>query len=348
MSIQNEIAKSLKTGQVKANNKAVKKQIKAYNQAENNYINTQKQLTDEQNQQLTQNTEQSILGTRQQMQKQYDYNAINQQVQQDQIAERMADYGLSNSGLNFSQQTAVTTQRMNADNSVMQKYNTAVNTLRSNLQQAIAENNRTLNSNIAGVKLDTQNKIADIRANNATTNAGIITNLRTNAKDLTNKLISNIASTNDKSTNAQSIFAYSKTYGLSDKAIKRLLKMANISWGDYQKWIKNRDFFGDAAAVKSTGKSSSRGSGKSKSSSKKTVSKVENYVDDNSDISKIKDYNSAVKYIQSKGKKSIGTINGRDYTLMTQREYSRGYSGYNKTFKSYQEYLQTMAKMITE
>ena len=260
MSIQSEITKSLKTGQVKQNNKAVKKQINAYNNATNDYIATQKQLTDDQNQQLTKSTEQSILGTRQQMQKQYDYNAINQQIQQDQIAERMADYGLSNSGLNFSQQTAVATQRMNADNSVMQQYNNAVNTLRSNLQNAIAENNRTLNSSIAGVQLDTQNKIAGIKANNATNNASIITNLKGNAKDLTNKLISSISSTNDKSKNAQSIFAYANTYGLSDKSLKRLLKMANISWGDYQKWIQNRDLFGSS----SSGGSSSRSSGNKK------------------------------------------------------------------------------------
>lgn len=243
MSIQSEIANSIKTGQVAQNGKAVKKQTKIYKKNADKYIDKLKQITDEQNQQLTQSTEQSILGTRQQYQKQYDYNAINQQIQQDQIAERMADYGLSNSGLNFSQQAAVATQRMNADNSAMQQYNNAVSTLRSNLQNAIAENNRTLNANIAGVQLETQNKIADVKANNVTNNAGIITNLKGNAKDVTKKLISSVASTSDKGQNAQTIFAYSKTYGLSTKSLKRLLKMANISWNDYQKWIKNRKYF---------------------------------------------------------------------------------------------------------
>lgn len=259
MSIKSEVKKSLKTGQIKTNNKVANKQIEAYTQTADTYVNALKQLNDEQNQQLTDQTEQSIKGTRQEVQKQYDYNAINQEVQKNQIAERMADYGLTNSGLNFTQQTAVATQRMNADNSVMQYYNNAVNTLRSNLQTAIAENNRQLTSNIAGINYETGNKIADIKSNNAIQNAEIKTQLNANAKDITGKIISSISSTNDKAKNAQSIFTYANTYGLSEKSIKRLLGMAGISWSDYQKWIKNRSFFNTATVSSSKSKNAYSG-----------------------------------------------------------------------------------------
>ncbi len=252
MSILQEIRQSTATGQVARNNKATKKQIKTINRQTNKYIDSLTDLNDRQNEQLKKSTEQSILGTRQQYQKAYDYNAINQQLQQDQVAERMADMGLSDSGLNMTNQTALAVSRINSDNAVTQSYNNAVNTLRSNLQALIAQNNQTLAGNVAGIRYDNEMNIANLRAQNRKENANIISNWKGNAKSITQKLISAISSTSDKGTNAQTIYSYANTYNLSEDSVKRLLGMAGISWNDYNSWTKNRDFF-DNATVKSSG-----------------------------------------------------------------------------------------------
>lgn len=252
MSILREIRQSTATGQVATNNRATNRQVRTINRQTNRYINSLTKLNDQQNDQLTRSTEQSILGTRQQYQKAYDYNAINQQLQQDQVAERMADMGLSNSGLNMTNQTALAVSRINSDNAVTQSYNNAVNTLRSNLQALIAQNNRELASNVAGIRYDNAMNIANLRAQNRKENANIISNWKNNAKSIRQKLIGAITSTSDKGTNAQTIYSYAKTYGLSEDSVKRLLKMANISWDDYNSWIDNRNFFDRAPVVSSS------------------------------------------------------------------------------------------------
>ena len=275
MSTTREIYNNLKTGAVKANNRSVNKQIKDYKKSQNaivtditsntdKYIDTLTDLTGAQNRQLTATTDKAIEATRQNYQKAYDYNAINQELQQRQIADRMANMGLTNSGLNMTNQTALAVSRMNNDASVTQKYNNAVSTLRSNLQQLIAENNNNLSSNIAQVEYDSQNRIAsvneeynryiaDLKAGKRKDNFNIISGLKNNAKSISQTLIASVTSTSDKSQNAQTIFSAAKTYGLSDNSIKRLLNMAGISWNDYQSWIENRSFFANAT-VKSGGK----------------------------------------------------------------------------------------------
>lgn len=47
--------------------------------------------------------------------KQYDYNAVEELVRQKQVAETMANLGLTDSGLNRTQQTAIAVSRGNAD-----------------------------------------------------------------------------------------------------------------------------------------------------------------------------------------------------------------------------------------
>lgn len=204
----------------------------------------------------TKTAEKNILSADQNYDAQVNKNAVQAVLNERAIRRSMAKSGMTNSGLNFTQQTAVATQRMNADNSTMQYYNNAVNTLRSNLQSAIAQNNQQLQSNIASVQYENEQKKADIKANTASANAQVKTELKTNAKDITSTILSKVSSTSDKGTNAQQIFTYANTYGLSDKTVKRLLGIAGISWSDYNKWIKNRNFFSVAVtSSKSTNSS---------------------------------------------------------------------------------------------
>ena len=232
--------------QIRANNEGYNAWVTAQEGANNDYIASMQEQTDLANKQATENTEQSIIGTRQQYQKAYDYNAINQQVQQDQVAERMADIGLSKSGLNLTQQTAFGVARINSDNAVTQSYNNAVNTLRTNLQNIIQENNKALNQTKADVKYNFAQEDANRRAEIAQENADLTASAKTDAYSLREEMFSTIASNKgNDSANAQNIYNYATTYGLSEGSIKRLCNKAGIDYNEYKKWVRNPNYFGN-------------------------------------------------------------------------------------------------------
>ncbi len=70
-----------------------------------------------------------------QYQSAFDANAIQQKINERQVAERMANMGLTNSGLNRTQQTAINIQRANADAALRQQ----VNSVNASLKQQIAD-----------------------------------------------------------------------------------------------------------------------------------------------------------------------------------------------------------------
>ena len=65
----------------------------------------------------------------------FDANAIQQKINERQVAERMANMGLTNSGLNRTQQTAINIQHSNADAALRQQMNAAT----ASLKQQIAD-----------------------------------------------------------------------------------------------------------------------------------------------------------------------------------------------------------------
>lgn len=80
----------------------------------------------------------------------YDQNTVQQMVNRRQVAERMADMGLSDSGLNRTQQTAVNMMRMNAGSA-------------TRLQQPDAERDEKIGQNMP----DEASKVNDIRFRNS-------------------------------------------------------------------------------------------------------------------------------------------------------------------------------------
>lgn len=74
-------------------------------------------------------TDSSIAKLEADYQSAYDANAVNAKLQERQIAEAMANTGLSDSGLNRTQQTAVRIAQMNGDNALTQQQTAARNSL---------------------------------------------------------------------------------------------------------------------------------------------------------------------------------------------------------------------------
>lgn len=97
----------------------------------------------------------------------YDVNAIQQKINEREVAERMANYGLTDSGLNRTQQTAINIQRSNADAALTQQKNAVT----ASLKQQIADIRADAEKQKAQNKLTVYNAYMDELESNAVTYA---------------------------------------------------------------------------------------------------------------------------------------------------------------------------------
>ena len=129
---------------------------------------------------LNRSTDRQIKQLSQDYQYAYDKNAIQQLANERQVADRMSQMGLTDSGLNRTQQAAINLQRTNADQAVTQQKNAQVNALQSALMEQLAKNQQS--------RISTE---AQARLNLANRNQDLYTSLMQNADSLAGSLASN-------------------------------------------------------------------------------------------------------------------------------------------------------------
>lgn len=93
-----------------------------------------------------------------QYQTSFDANAIQQKINERQVAERMANMGMTNSGLNRTQQTAINIQRSNADAALRQQINGATNSLRQQIADLYASGESQKAENAAKERYNLEQK----------------------------------------------------------------------------------------------------------------------------------------------------------------------------------------------
>jgi len=81
----------------------------------------------------------------------YDENAIRQYIGERQVAENMANLGLTDSGLNRTQQTAIGVSRGNADYNTRLQYESAVRSIEQSVRDEISANNTALTSKLDSI-----------------------------------------------------------------------------------------------------------------------------------------------------------------------------------------------------
>lgn len=116
----------------------------------------------------------------------FDANAIQQKINERQTAERMANLGLTNSGLNRTQLTAFAVQRSNADAALRQQVNSATNSLKQQIADVYAE----AASKKSEIAADEKNKLA--QTNQSIYNT-LYDNLYSNADAYANTMYENEA-----------------------------------------------------------------------------------------------------------------------------------------------------------
>lgn len=115
--------------------KAVQQSEAKGNQSTQEYIDRMNESYDKSIANQKASTDYAINSLDTQYQKNYDDNVVQAAINRRQIQESMANNGLTDSGLNRTQLTAVQLAKANADNAYTQQKNAAANTLRSQLQQ---------------------------------------------------------------------------------------------------------------------------------------------------------------------------------------------------------------------
>lgn len=121
----------------------------------------------------------------------YDVNAIQQKINEREVAERMANLGLTNSGLNRTQQTAINIQRANADAALTQQKNAVTASLKQQIADLYAsgENQKAQNKlNVYNAYMDELDSNAVAYANNQASNRAAVAKARIEAQAKKTKL----------------------------------------------------------------------------------------------------------------------------------------------------------------
>jgi hypothetical protein len=121
-----------------------KKRAAANTEITNTYISDMNTIVDNAAQQSAGKIQKEIDALPTAYQSAFDANAIQQKINEREVRERMANLGLTDSGLNRTQQTAINIQRANADAALVQQKNAASNSLKQQIADiyASAENQK--------------------------------------------------------------------------------------------------------------------------------------------------------------------------------------------------------------
>ncbi len=115
----------------------------------------------------------------------FDANAVQQKINERQTAEHMANLGLTNSGLNRTQQTAFAIQRSNADAALRQQINATTASLKQQISDLYASGEAQKAENQAKARYELEQKnqsVYDTMMNNLYNNASAYANAQIEAE----------------------------------------------------------------------------------------------------------------------------------------------------------------------
>lgn len=212
---------------INSNNKSANKQISSVN---DNYAKAGKQMTAE--------AEISKGKLDQRYQSSYDLNAVSQMVAERQLKEQMANSGLSDSGLNRSQSTAITTARMNADNAVTGQKNADKSSIEQALYKSLAEQESRRAAEVASIE-------AQNEQNNAAIRNSYIQNAYSSAVDQYNTAVTNESNERITAATNASNEAINTAKLLNEKEIASInaaakIEAANISAKGKEKSVADK------------------------------------------------------------------------------------------------------------
>lgn len=194
---------------------------------------------DKSNEHLTNIADRQVIAGSNSYDSAYNDNAVMKAINERQIKDSMANAGLSDSGLNRTQLTAVGLQKANADNNVSMQKNAFINKIRSALQENI------YNNEVArGQQINTINnqRTADINT--------LRTQQETEQRNKMEEIINNIASMTDPTQAAAYIKTVSKQYGVDPYTLAAYSPV--VTKKNYDKYLESESYFTNRDGYKGT------------------------------------------------------------------------------------------------
>ncbi len=172
----------------------------------------------------------------------YDTNAIQQRINERQVADRQAQLGLTDSGLNRTQQAAINLQRSNADQAVTQQRNAQYNAIQSALMEYLAGNSQQKAASAAQARYDLANR-----------NQDLYNTYMTNADSMAASIASNLYSADQQRAAAEAQAVADAQAAQYDAILKQYelgLKYGGTAGADYN-LVRNMasDIYGDGYTV---------------------------------------------------------------------------------------------------
>ena len=175
----------------------------------------------------------------------YDTNAVNQYISEQRVAESMANAGLTKSGLNATQMTAIQTSRGNADNRARLQEQAAIDDIELQLSEGIAQNQRSLREyeaqqdaqlKVDNAAIDTQaTKDAQQAVNDYSQTIKDATSARDSQIKAATAAVKTLAENGNEQAAASSILGYANSYGLSEDEVRTMCGNAGIDYEQFKK-----------------------------------------------------------------------------------------------------------------
>ena len=179
----------------------------------------------------------------------YDTNAVNQYISEQRVAESMANAGLTKSGLNATQMTAIQTSRGNADNRARLQEQAAINDIELQLTEGIAQNQRSLREYEAqqDAQLKVDNAAVDTQATKDANQW--VNDYNQSIKDAAAERDTQIKAATaaiknlDASSAISQIKYYADIYGLDETEVRTMCANAGIDYSSYKNMTPTKDDF---------------------------------------------------------------------------------------------------------
>ena len=215
------------------------KGVKRISGLANTQIKQVNKTYDTSNAKLQADADRNILAGSNSYESAYNDNAVQRAINERQIRTSMANAGLSDSGLNRTQLTAVQLQKANADNTVTMQKNAFINKIRSTLQESIYQNEQARQNEINTIN---NQKTADINTLRSQQDSEKRTKME--------EILSNIASMTDPTGAAGYIKTVSKQYGIDPMTLAAYSPV--VSKKTYKKYEKSESYFTNRDGYKAT------------------------------------------------------------------------------------------------
>lgn len=279
-------------------------------------------------------------------------NSIQKLINERAVAERAENLGLTDSGLNRTQQTAVQLSYANNQSKIAQQKQAAIDSLNSQMTAKIAELEGNKSAALAGIDSEYEKLIHDNAVSARNADLDSYNKLVEAQNDAIAKRQADIRDAKKyvldyEGDKAEAIYNATNLYNLGKEEILDILSIANISETAYREWWQENTVEGRTATNAARVANSTRNKAQNMNKVNQEP-KSASFTGKASPMPVMSDKNIAINYLRERGVPANYTKN-----ILTQDEWNRqkqsnSTSAAIKGYRTYGEYLQEYTEYLLE